>query len=356
MNLRQHFKPARLLAPALVTALLLTAVVGQTQLRIRKNQKDLTTAERQLYVDALKALKNPATGPNRGTSGLTNRYDEYVQMHGDFCIHGNGGFLPWHRKLLWEFENDVRAIAPAYANFTVPYWDWTVDAFPSDLTNVGDKLFMGGDGVAVTQIVDTGPFRGGQWATLVPATTNGATSLERKFTANIGTLITNGAPAFTNLLTQTDYAQMAPLVEGAAGMHNNAHFFVGGQLSDTTGGADDPVFFMLHSFTDLVWARWETGTTGSLSSYTAYGASPAVNASLRGFGVPANTIGFDTTTNNLVSGQLNFLDRSTLGYTYLYDGKLLGAPEPSSVAFLGAGTLSLIGFGLRRRHRKLKAA
>ncbi len=346
MNMRLRFKPARLLAPSLAATLLVLTVAGQAQLRIRKNQKDLTVAERQNYVDAMKDLKAAAKA---GTSAITDRYDEYVQMHATQCIHGDSGFLPWHRKLLWEFETNVRAMAPKYANFTVPYWDWTQDAFPADLAAGGDNGFMGPTGAGAVHTVAAGPFRAGQWTTLKNGPTNGVKDLERNFT-NITDLVTSGAPSAANLLAQTTYNSMAPISETGAGLHNAAHVDVGGQLSNTAGGADDPVFFMLHGYVDYLWARWEVGN-GTLSSYVPYNGGLAAGGQLDGFGDAGNTIGFSGTKNNLVSDQLNFLDTTRLGYTYQLNGREIAAPEPSAIAFIGTGLLSMVCFGLKRRRK-----
>src|SRR5262245_52167163 len=94
----------------------------------RKDQANLTTAERQAFVKAVLTLKNSV--PSQ--MGLTNRYDDYVQTHINAMMaetnsapgwaHKGPVFLPWHRKLLLDFERDLRLIDK---NITLPYWDWT---------------------------------------------------------------------------------------------------------------------------------------------------------------------------------------------------------------------------------------
>src|SRR5437879_5387290 len=98
----------------------------------RKNQALLTAQEKQAYVNAVLKLKNNT--PSK--MGLTNRYDDYVQMHMNAMMLMNGffrdpgwahkvpSFFSWHRVMLRQFELDLQAIDPT---ISLPYWDWTVD-------------------------------------------------------------------------------------------------------------------------------------------------------------------------------------------------------------------------------------
>jgi len=36
--------------------------------------------------------------------------------------HFDSAFFPWHRELLYRFEQDLRSVRP---NVTIPYWDWS---------------------------------------------------------------------------------------------------------------------------------------------------------------------------------------------------------------------------------------
>ena len=270
---------------------------GVAALRIRRNQKDIGAADRQLFVDALKDMK--AAAPKGNGAVATNRYDEFVKLHDDFCNHANSGFLPWHRKTLWEFESEIRALNPTkYANFTIPYWDWTKDAFPSHLNPAAaDNNFMGPDGAGANHVVQAGPFRQGQWKTLNAF--GGSTDLVRDF-HGINNLITGGPGSLANMLAAATYQDMSNISEGGPELHDNAHVRVGGHLSDPTTGADEPTFFMLHAFIDLLWEKWQIDTTG-LGTYQQFGGGPALGANLSHFGNVNSTIGFGGTVNNKVS-------------------------------------------------------
>jgi len=60
------------------------------------------------------------------------------------------GFLPWHRVMVLQFENDLAAID---ASVTVPYWDWP-DAASSPFT----PDFVGENGDGANSKVTTDPF------------------------------------------------------------------------------------------------------------------------------------------------------------------------------------------------------
>jgi len=309
-------------------------------LRVRRNEKDLDGAGQQLFVDAIKAMK---AAPAKGDGTMaTNRYDEFVLAHSTAQAeaHDTSAFLPWHRKLLWEFETEVRQLAPKFANFTIPYWDWTKDPFPS---------FLGPNGTPPSFTVTDGPFKAGQWKTLETGPDNGTNDLNRHFN-DIGKLMTDGPGGVTMALAQTTFTDFTFLAEAGTGLHNDAHVRVGGHLSRVSSGIDDPVFWMLHDYVDLLWLRWELGK-GSLSSYEVSGGGPELTDNLANFGDPASKIGFMNTVNNKVADQLNPFDTAKLGYTYEFSGQVLAIPEPCSLALFGSGTIVLIGFALKKRAR-----
>ena len=66
---------------------------------IRKNVKNLTAAEKQELVNAIKALK------------ASGRYDQYVLSHANanmMQIHSCPAFLTWHRQFLLDLENESK--------------------------------------------------------------------------------------------------------------------------------------------------------------------------------------------------------------------------------------------------------
>ena len=39
-------------------------------------------------------------------------------------------------------------------------------------------------------------------------------------------------------------------------VHGNIHMWVGGDMLDQSSSANDPAFFLHHSFVDLIWEQW----------------------------------------------------------------------------------------------------
>lgn len=233
----------------------------------RKNQRDLTRAERKKFVSAVLTLKR------RGI------YDDFVRTHIEYytadgdsglrAAHMAPSFLPWHRKFLLDFENALREIDPTVS---VPYWDWTEDNTPT--ASLWGDDFMGGNGRRGDHQVMTGPFahRGGHWDITV------SVSEGRFLTRDLGR---PAQPIDLPSKEQLDWAINDPRYDSAPwnstspegfrnklegwsrGVgtdrwrnHNRVHRWVSGLM---LGGAsvNDPVFWLHHSFIDAVWSHWQ---------------------------------------------------------------------------------------------------
>ncbi len=239
----------------------------------RKNQRDLTTAERRRFVAAVLELKR------RG------EYDEFVRMHIDHYVADGAGrlrtahmapsFLPWHRKFLLEFERALRRID---ASVTVPYWDWTRDNTPA--SSLWSEDFLGGNGRRSDLQVTTGPFAyaTGKW-TVKHAMTE-VSYLTRDFGRPRDPVALPTAAQLEEVMRERAY-DTAPWnstspsgfrnrLEGWAPgsgnerfrIHNRVHRWVGGLMLGG-GSVNDPVFWLHHSFVDLVWSRWQQRNPGA---------------------------------------------------------------------------------------------
>ena len=94
-------------------------------MRCRKNVKRLTTDERSRFVEALVGLKSKDSVLHPGSQ---SRYDDFVEVHLNAMLamefdalgnmtypgwaHGDSAFLPWHRELIFRFEEELRAVSP----------------------------------------------------------------------------------------------------------------------------------------------------------------------------------------------------------------------------------------------------
>lgn len=199
----------------------------------RKNLTRLTLAERQAFVNAVLQLK---------TNG---DYDKYVTMHQGAGGHGHGGpaFFPWHREYLRRFEQELQAID---ASVNLPYWDWTV----ANLNGAGTASliwaddFMGGPGDAGDNFkVKTGPFAG--WNL-------------RRNAFNIFSFPGGGGNIAASM-SQLNYTQFRAI----EGPHGGAHVWVGGNVGNVSIAPQDPVFWLIHSNVDRLWAEWTTNHQGT---------------------------------------------------------------------------------------------
>lgn len=214
----------------------------------------LSPARRAAFVAAVLELKR------------TGGYDEFVRTHVEFSrdgtrvAHGGPSFLPWHRRLLIEFETALRRIDPAV---TLPYWDWTTDRAVS--SSLWSPDFLGGDGRASDGRVTTGPFAAGGWR--LRYGTDDRTYLRRAFGRGRAKRLPTAAEQ-RGVLAATVY-DAAPWNGSSAkglrnqlegwrgpGMHNQVHNWVGGTMLNG-GSPNDPVFWLHHCNVDRLWARWQ---------------------------------------------------------------------------------------------------
>ncbi|HVT15970.1 MAG TPA: tyrosinase family protein [Thermoanaerobaculia bacterium] len=239
---------------------------------IRKSQASLSGAERTAAVNAFLALKNDV--PSQ--LGLTNRYDDYVQIHVQSMMtapgwaHRGPAFCPWHRVLLRNLELDLQAVD---ASVTLPYWDWTVDNSP-DPTVPGSPWtddFLGGDGDAAQDgKVLSGPFAfdNGKWPLNILDGDPGP-FLARALAAEASASTLPTPANVQGALQETPYDRSVwgPGVQpsfrdrlegwhGPGSVHNRVHLWVGGSMTPGTS-PNDPVFFLHHCNVDRLWAQWQ---------------------------------------------------------------------------------------------------
>ncbi|HIO92175.1 MAG TPA: tyrosinase/peptidase [Leucothrix mucor] len=221
---------------------------------IRKDANTLSSAERTELVDAILQLK---------AEGI---YDQFVLRHANammMAIHSCPAFLPWHRRYLWDFEQELQRVS-GNPDLGVPYWNWPEGGANAPMW---DNDLLGGDGDA-GGVVRSGPFRSGRW-TIVNSSGSAAGPLERGFGRNTGGVNLPTRSAIEGLLQITPYdaspwnrasnPSFRNEMEGWLGglsFHNLGHVWVGGSMLPMTS-PNDPVFFFHHCMVDKIWHDWQ---------------------------------------------------------------------------------------------------
>jgi tyrosinase len=232
-------------------------------MRLRKNVKNLTAAEKTAFVNAVLILKTQPSILHPGDPVL-RRYDDYPEVHMNAMManpgwaHGGPAFFPWHRELLLQFENDLQAINPAV---TIPYWDWPD---PASFPLTSD--FLGSDGVGPQIQVQDSPFAAGgagNWVLKVKDDPADPDFLQRQLGADPSAPSLPTADQVTNDMNSTPYGT-PPFDNTSAGfrpnieldVHNLVHRYVGGTMAKMTS-TNDPVFWLHHCNIDRLWGDWQ---------------------------------------------------------------------------------------------------
>jgi tyrosinase len=273
---------------------------------LRKDQVDLTAAEKIRFINAVLALKAEIKPGN-----TLSTYDVFVKIHDDAMAadtaHRGPAFLAWHREYLRRFELELQRISAQFnpwspgrrpmlggfdarimggAVLGLPYWDWSTSNIPPAWPFTTE--FLGGNGTSDPRFpgkVMDGPFAydGPNHWTLnvfphdVPPSEH-YRDLRRQFGADpdpqvrslpsmedVGATLAatpfDSAPwdatsqsGFRNRL-EGRIPQAKP-DEYIPKMHNRVHYYVGGTMGPSTS-PNDPVFWLHHCYIDKLWADWQ---------------------------------------------------------------------------------------------------
>ncbi len=339
-------KPVITLVISIITAAFIifgTSVRAADHLLVRKSVVDLTPQEKTEFVNAIKTLKNTTLPGHK-----INIYDEFVAQHigamglmsmgaqgpaaGHDGAHLSSLILPWHREFISRFEKALQTVNP---NVTLPYWNWT----DSEALNViFQDDFMGPNGQGVNiDIPDVGSFQGGSVLSGFFSEANGwvlnpdlhirpsgeslGTSLLRFVQLPPTDIYPIPQSDIDKIFALSDYEDFRIAVEGFSKldnqgqltipgvfMHNYFHSLVGGATFDPAIGQpnplgtmaslaasiNDPVFWLLHSNLDRLWAQWQVDGHPGSNYYPATGRHYGENLNDRlwpwdgGESIPAN--------------------------------------------------------------------
>jgi hypothetical protein len=337
-------------------------------MKCRKSVAELTVTEKQAYVAAVLALKNPALAPSRipdaatlvtAGGGMPNRYDDYVWMHNVIGggAHRGPAFGPWHREFLRQFEFDLQQVS-GDPEMAIPYWDWTTDQSPGSTGWPFTGGFMGGFGNILTGMISTGLFSnpaifrmnirrpGDNDLTLkrsrgIPSPASLPVRADVLPALGVGIppggawpTIFDASPFHSDPTTQAEVmASFRKYLEYL--LHNGIHVWIGdiwdnnqngGHMTFPPVAVNDPMFWLHHANVDRLWGIWQrkSPTPGyvPLVAGTANNGHNGPDIMAR-FNNPAH---FNSPPNQ---HPVDVLDYHAIGYWYHSDIPVITLSTPS---------------------------
>ncbi|RMZ77136.1 hypothetical protein DV737_g4514, partial [Chaetothyriales sp. CBS 132003] len=273
----------------------------------------LSLKEQKSFTDAYHCLMKQPSKLNQTTyPAAINRYFDYAVVHVNRTqyVHLSGFFLTWHRYFIHLFEQDLRSTCGYKGRW--PYWNFAATAGSIETSAIlnGDKYSMSGNGV----YNNTGPITLGSELTIPHGTGGGCvtTGPFANLTTTLGFIdplqLTLGslpenafaynasclrrdlndyvAETYTNeaLVANATHAPDAAAFElalngiigsSSLGVHSGAHFGVGGQMNSIHISAQDPIWYPLHTFIDLLYVSWQRNNPSV--AHDLYGTGTALN-------------------------------------------------------------------------------
>jgi tyrosinase len=213
---------------------------------VRKEIRDLSTAERNLF---FKTLKKATTG----NPSILNRLSATHLKNNDF-IHAGPNFLPWHRLFIRRLEGELQKIEPKFA---LHYWDWTKDARAPEQSVILKNNYYGGNSNG--RCLKTTTF--GQVYAGVPT----RHCLTRQYASGASPGAFYPRAITDAIINQySTFQDFAMALEG--GPHAAPHNGLGGDIG-TMQSPEDPIFFAHHSFIDYQYAQWQDMNASRKKSY-----------------------------------------------------------------------------------------
>ncbi|KAI8612095.1 hypothetical protein BC830DRAFT_1231467 [Chytriomyces sp. MP71] len=272
----------------------LVAAGGCKNPLLRSEWHQLSGDQQSAYVAACQSLASRQDS-NQQSDPTKMSWHDFVVAHSDtvFWAHGNAEFYPFHRAMVWMFEQAIISTDLMPPGMGVPYFDWSIKSQTWASSNIFSSSVFGApsSGDADNCVLD-GAFAKGKYA----VATGGSTLQYRSITTGDLTCLRRNAVAGSlvdaNFLQQelsaASYLQFTcqdPLnVNGdhdgdnyfdESDFHSNGHFGLGGggDLTNVAVSPNDPVFWLHHSFVDKHWWKWQKQCEQFLYDYSGRLAS-----------------------------------------------------------------------------------
>lgn len=281
----------------------------------RRNLADLSSPQHVRLRSAFNAL-NTSANPAWGRFVFLHRVMGSI-VHG----HSELRFLPWHRLMVWKFEQLLRSTSEGSSLF-VPYWTWWQDARTGrkgippiwadfrpaiQLPDLGDTQFVRTIGSLFASSVRTAlGLSIGEMVNLVVAsvldasgssmlgTTIPVTRIARpQLLAGSRSAAGRELPDRTRVqgvLSRTVFRDMSDALER---VHGNPHMWLGdngradGRMADVEMSPADALFYFHHAEVDRLWQLWQS-RTGVRTPWSTTGAElppwPETNAQMMDIG------------------------------------------------------------------------
>ncbi|GAB1609910.1 tyrosinase-like protein 1 [Argonauta hians] len=191
----------------------------------RKEYRQLSKLERDRYNSAVAGLRqDTSVPPNKFMALVFCHRDKRAQV-----AHGGPSFIIWHRLFLYMFEEALHQIDK---DINLSYWDMTIDFQLNDasFSMMWTDEFMGNG---------FGTIRSGfykDWAN--------DRGYVRRYLAD------NAALPSKKRVKSVRHKPFSRSFERA---HNASHGFIGMDMEDPSTSPSEPVFWLLHTFYDLIF-------------------------------------------------------------------------------------------------------
>jgi len=285
----------------------------------RKSAADYgySSIEKQNFIDAVLLLTNwgyfgtacgggTVSGLNMDGSALNyhvpggvTHFSKYDEIHATNMTHNQPNLLPWHRRLVRRFEDELRFFDPTVS---LPYWDWNVGSAmlmdpimpgfmgtPNNYDASTNTYALNGN----TSIPIGSPWDNTYYQSCDPTCSNANPPIDPCTNWAACTSNNTKPPCRTNMITAAwntafpvqivtrlaryegatfspgrsdqelmTYADFKDFADGLNLDHDEIHQTYFGSNFDSTVGppetaARDPFFFLIHGNVDRIWQSWQ---------------------------------------------------------------------------------------------------